>query len=662
MVDRLNAYRFDLLTLAVFCAIAPHLVRLPIWLSGGMIALLALRWTSRRHSPHQDRFPWWLRLPLTMLLPLALVAQYGTLFGREPGSALAAGMLVLKLCESEQPRDVRSAVTFGSFLLVAALLFEQALTATTIVAAGLVPQLMALRALQPDAVVASRKRLQRDAGLVLRMLMAAVPLASTTFLFLPRLGTPLWGAPELEQGKTGIGDDMHPGRLTELLVDDSPAFRVEFDAVAPPPEHRYWRAGVLWRYDGTRWYSAPGDANGVSTFLALSSPIGYEVSLEPTHQRKLPVLDLPFALPEDTLHNGDFVVLSRSDVTTLRRYHVSSVLDYRIEDLEPTQRSRALTLPTGFNPRAIQLAQQWRAIAQHDDDVIQSALALFNKHFSYTLNAPPIGRNAMDDFLFETRAGYCEHFSSAFTVLMRAAGIPARVVIGYQGGFWNPLGNYLVVRQSDAHAWSEVWLDAHGWVRIDPTGAVSPERVQHGAQAANAGDKPWYGAGWLVSLRNRWDIVNRFWNEAVVRFDTLRQAGLLTPFGVSRVEPRELAIALGLSTGGIAIAALLWALRRGRRHHDALDQGYALLCDMLAARGLLHPANEGPRAFGERAMHAFPAAERELKALFSRYVSLRYASTSPTPEAVSTFNQAVHALRRQQRMLGSGTVKPHHAS
>lgn len=662
MVDRLDTYRFDLLTFAVFCAIAPHLVRLPIWLGGSMIALIALRWASRRRRPQQGRFPWWLRLPLTILLPLALIAQCGTLFGREPGSALAAGMLVLKLCESEQSRDVRSAVTFGSFLLMAALLFAQNLVATVVVALGLVPQFMALRALQPDADIAPRERMRRDAGLAVRVLAAAMPLAAAAFLFLPRLGSPLWGTPELEQGKTGIGDDMHPGGLTDLLIDDSPAFRVTFDAAPPTPQHRYWRAGVLWRYDGARWYSAHGDADDANTFIALSAPVSYEISLEPTRQRKLPVLDLPLAPPEDAMRNGDFVVSSRSDVTVLHRYRATSALDYRIERLDSIHRDRALLLPTGFNPRAALLAQQWRATARRDEDVIQAALALFRENFSYTLNAPPIGRDAMDDFLFETRAGYCEHFSSAFTVLMRAAGIPARIVIGYQGGYWNPLGNYLVVRQSDAHAWSEVWLDGRGWVRIDPTGAVSPERVQSGAQSANAGGKPWYGADWVVNLRNRWDVVNRFWNEAIVRFDALRQADLLTSFGVQRAEARELAIALGLSTGIVVLAALLWTLRRERGHGDALDRSYALLCATLAARGLPRRVDEGPRAFAERAAQAFPAAERPLNALFARYATLRYANAAPPPDVVAAFGSDVRTLWRRRHTLGSATVKPHHPS
>src|SRR6185437_15769255 len=216
--------------------------------------------------------------------------------------------------------------------------------------------------------------------------------------------------------------------------------------------------------------------------------------------------------------------------------------------------------------------------------IVQAALALFHDGgFRYTLAPAPLGRDAMDDFLFDTREGFCEHYSSAFTVLMRAAGIPARVVTGYQGGYWNALGGYLLVRNSDAHAWSEVWLAGHGWVRVDPTAAVRPQRISMGAAAA-PGQLPWYQSGWLQSMRNRWDIVNRWWNLGVNGFDALRQRGLLKPFGIRDTDPSTLALLLAWrGCGGGANRKTLRAPRcanwnaswRGRAWHDwpAKDRG-----------------------------------------------------------------------------------------
>jgi hypothetical protein len=310
-------------------------------------------------------------------------------------------------------------------------------------------------------------------------------------------------------------------------------------------------------------------------------------------------------------------------------------------------RRAALALPEGFNPRTVALAQQWRASARDDAEVVRDALDLFHQKFSYTLNAPLLGRDAMDDFLFETRAGFCEHFASAFTVLMRAAGIPARVVIGYQGGYWNALGNYLVVRQSDAHAWSEIWLDGRGWVRVDPTGAVSPQRVQLGAQEANAAGKPWYGAEWLVAVRNRWDVVNRLWNEAVVRFDSLRQSGLLTPFGVKKADAQNLGLAL-LACALVFIGAVLWwTFRHEPETGDPLDRAWQRFCRSLARRGLRRAPSEGPRDYAARALTCWPQARAELEPLFDAYVALRYAQADPGPEAVAGFRRQVREFRRR---------------
>lgn len=654
-MTRLDRHAFDLLGLTVAGAVAAHAAHLPAWLNLAMLALLTLRWLQRRLRPDRGGFPWWVRLPLTLALPLAVIAQYGNLFGRDPGSALAAGMLVLKLSESERPRDARSAVTFASFLLMAALLFDQSLAGTLLVALGLVPPFATLRALERDEdAVAGFALARRELAAAGLLLLAALPLGLAAFLFLPRLSSPLWGAPGQTQERTGVGDDMSPGSLTDLLIDDSPAFRVSFDAGAPPrADQRYWRGKVLWDYDGAVWRgqgSAPLGADE-QPLQRRSAPLRYEVALEPTRQRKLFVLDMPLAAPEGARLDRDLTLSVGRPIEELRTYRAEAVLDYRLDGLTPARRRQALELPSGFNPRAQELARGWRSAAHEDMDVVRAALTLFHDRFSYTLSAPPLGRDAMDDFLFDTRAGFCEHYASAFTVLMRAAGIPARVVIGYQGGYWNDFGRYLVVRQSDAHAWSEIWLDDRGWVRVDPTAAISPQRVQLGAQAANGAGKPWYGAGWWLALRNRWDLANRLWNNAVLRFDSLRQGRLLQPFGVDRAGLRELGLALLLSSGLVIGAALAWALRRERARGDALDRAWTRLGRALARRGLPRGSNEGPQDYVERAVSAWPQARAELQNLGRRYIALRYACTQAAPADVEEFSRAVRDFVSRARAL-----------
>src|SRR5690606_12261507 len=254
------------------------------------------------------------------------------------------------------------------------------------------------------------------------------------------------------------------------------------------------------------------------------TPFSYTVTLEPHEKRWLVALDLPAKLVPNSRFTADYQMLALRPVRQRTRYEMTSHTDYRLgyEGLSPYERLRALQLPDGYNWRARALAENLKAAAQDDEDMVKIVLALFrNQPFTYTLTPPLLGDNPVDDFLFNTRSGFCEHYASAFTFLMRAAGIPARVVTGYQGGEVNPIGNYMIVRQSEAHAWSEVWLEGQGWKRVDPTAAVSPQRVESGIAAAVPASDPLPafvrgGAEWLRNLRFTWDSFATTWNQWVL--------------------------------------------------------------------------------------------------------------------------------------------------
>ena len=415
--------------------------------------------------------------------------------------------------------------------------------------------------------------------------------------------------------------------MGELFLDDSAAFRVSFDSgAAPPPAQRYWRGVVLWRYDGRTWSRAGGMIlrPDQQPLQALAPEIAYEVTLEPSQQRWLYALDLPTSDTDNQTRDEDYTLSAARPLTKLTQYRLRSSPVYRLDGLDSQQRQRALRLPADFNPRTIALGRQWAQ--QYDDPkrIVQAALELIRQEFSYTLSPPPLGRQAMDDFLFETRAGYCEYFASAFAVLMRAAGVPTRVVLGYQGGYWNSTGGYMVVRQSDAHAWNEVWLDGRGWVRVDPTAAVRPERVELGSGAANSAYASWYGREWLLGLRNRWDIANRLWTQAVVGFDELTQRGLLRGVGIEEADWRQLGLTFALSMGLLAALGLWWATRRERVEGDAVDRAYARLCTRLARHGLGRLDTEGPADYLRRLLRQWPHARDDLEPLFARYAQLRY--------------------------------------
>ncbi|MBS0569740.1 MAG: DUF3488 domain-containing transglutaminase family protein [Proteobacteria bacterium] len=637
----LSPLQFRLTAAGVLAAVLPHLAHLPWLISGLVLALIALRWLQRGRGG--KRLPAWVKLPLVLLFPVLIVLHYGNLFGREPGSALACAMLALKLLETENRRDARAAICFSAFVLMSALLFDTGLAITLVLCCVLVVLFAALRALESP-----RTQLAADVRTAAFALVGALPLAMCVFVFFPRLASPLWGAPSDTTARTGLGERMAPGTMQELLIDDSPAFRVVFDGTPPRRQDLYWRGPVLWYFDGSawsrpEWLAAPRDDGEVRV---LGPRIGYEVTLQPSARHWLLALDVPLGAPAGAVRGADMSLVSRARVDDPTRYRMVSAPAYELEPtLNPLHRRVALQLPPGFDPQARALAQRW-----HDEFngnanlIIRAALDQFHEKFTYTLNAPLLGRNSVDDFLFDTQRGFCEHYASAFTFLMRAAGIPARVVTGYQGGYFNRLGAYWVVRQSDAHAWSEVWLEGHGWVRVDPTAAVSPQRVQIGAGAAAGASAPWYQARWLMEWRNRLDLVNQLWNDAIVQFNALRQQSLLTPFGINQADYPQLMAAMVLAASVLLGLFAWWVLRASPRAGDRLDSAYQLLRRKLARAGASPDATDGPLTLAARMALLLPGDAAVQRAL-AAYVGLRYACALPAPEQIRTFARSVRALR-----------------
>ncbi len=637
----LGARAFDLLCLTVLVVLTAHTPHLPVWFSGALVLVLGLRWWQRRK--YGGRAPLYLKLPLIALLSAAVIFHYGTLFGREPGAALAVGLLVLKLLETEATRDARVGAAFACFALMTALLFDQGMLATLLVALGLLPALATLRALEPAHGTAS---LPRELLPALGLLGVSLPLALLAFLLLPRLSSPLWGAPNPPQAQTGLSDDMAPGDFFDLLTDDRPAMRVSFTGVPPATNRRYFRAYVMSSFDGRRW-SHLDELDQQPPEIEHGDAIDYTISLEASGQRALPALDVPLEAPAQALLGPHRELLANRPINDTIVYSVRSALSYRLQpQLSEAGRQLGLQLPAGFNPRALALAARWREqYGPNDAAVIKAALSLFHDGgFNYTLSPAPLGRDSVDDFLFATHEGFCQHYASAFTVLMRAAGIPARVVTGYQGGYWNALGNYLLVRQSDAHAWSEVWLPELGWTRVDPTAAVRPERVNLGAAGASGAASAWSPNGWWLDLRNHWDIVNRWWNQGVIGFDALRQHGLLTPFGLRDTDPGTLGLLLAIVGTLFAAMGLAWALWT-RPPADPLRAAMQSLERRLAAVDVARRHSEGPQHFFSRAARALPAQRVELDRLMRTYLELRYAYDEPPANLVKNFRQAVQHFR-----------------
>jgi transglutaminase-like putative cysteine protease len=586
----------------------------------------------------------------------AVFAHYGTLLGREPGVALLVLFLGLKLMEMRARRDLFVVIFLCFFLLLTAFFHSQSMLTGALTALAVLALLAAMLTMQFGEREQPVARRFRTAG---TLLLQAMPIAVLLFLLFPRVQGPLWGLPDdARSGGTGLSESMSPGQISNLTQSEAIAFRVLFEDDAPPPAGMYWRGPVFGEFDGRTW--KPLGRTGAPLPLASvqgdpASTLRYTVTLEPNDRPWLFALEAPVRV--DQLPSGgallmpDMLLMSRVPVTQRLRYRLESQTDYRFGLNETPESLRNwLRLPEGFNPRTRELARRWREEASPADAPqahLQRALAMFGSPpFRYTLRPPLLGRDGVDEFLFESRAGFCEHYAGALVVLMRELGIPARVVTGYQGAERNPVDGYWVVRQADAHAWAEVWLEGRGWVRVDPTAAIAPERIERGSRAFRpAGQVAGLDLPLLDSLRFNFEALGNAWSQWVLSYDHARQRRLLERLGFDldwQGLIGLLAAGLALLIGGVALLTL-----HPRRAKDPVERCYAEFCQRLAAAGVDRAPHETSHRLLERAERSLPpeAAERA-RAIVALYNLLRYGSDAPARgERVRHLRSLVHAFR-----------------
>jgi transglutaminase-like putative cysteine protease len=620
-LDR-NARTWTLASAAL--ALLPLLLQLPPMLATviAVAALLTAALSWRRVLP----------MPVRVLLVLGMLAaivwQMGLVRpGRDTGCALLAAMLAIKSSELRSLRDARSLLGFALFSPFAAFLLDQGPLTTLLAALAGLCALLALQRLAQGEGHADALPLRGQLKGVGRLLALGLPLALASFWLFPRLSTPLWGVPERAVSTPGLSDSMEPGQWLDLMADDTPALRVQFFGAVPDPDQRYWRGPVLTDFDGRRWTRDRARTQRPPAIVdAGARGWDYQIDYEPTDRRQLVALDLPTRAPEGSTLDADMSLLSDRTLSALSRWRLHSAPPQHFDSaLHPYLRRAALQLPAGFNPRTATLARQWRQEAgSNDEAVVRRALQWITTDFSYTLDTPVAGRDPIDEFLFGYKAGFCEHFSSAFVVLMRNAGIPARVVTGFAGGTRNRVGDYWVVRRMDAHAWAEVWLPQRGWVRVDPTAAVAPERILDTlddrllAEAGNPLQQRW------LQLGQMGDWLRRGWNDLVLSFDARRQQQLFKPLGLDDLKPGQLLSGFVMA----ALAAVLWMawlLARGERERDPLLRAWHRLGRRYARLGLAREPHE-PALLWARRVHA-RRPDPALLALSQRFADARYAGT-----------------------------------
>lgn len=656
------------LLLAYAAVVLPLISLLPVWMLPG--AVLCLLWRIQVHRALW-RFPSRLVKYLVAGTGAAgLVAEYGRLTGLEPMIALLVLGFALKLLEMHQRRDALL-VIYLSFLLTATqLLLDQSIVTALYAIVCLLLSCTALMGLNQTQGYRFPLRSLAQAS---RILLQSIPFMLLLFLLMPRLGA-LWSVPlQQSAAKTGMSDSMSPGDISRLIQSDALVMRATFEGALPEPKDRYWRALIFSAFDGRTWSRLRGFGPGSSfqpvwwygdealatALPETGQPLEYEVILEPTQENWLYALMLAVPASADVGLTRDHRLVRRTPVINRTLYRVRSVVD-SLQPIEPQisawQRRLETRLPEGFNPKAVALAQEWREESADDLAYIRRVLDWFNRDFRYTLQPPALGRDTVDDFLFDTQAGFCEHFAGSFTFMMRAANIPARVVVGYQGGELNPYRNYLSVYQFDAHAWSEVWLPGEGWKRVDPTAAVAPERIEQGSsQLRNErdflADSPlsllrYQHIRWLNNLRLQFDQAEYFWHRSVLGYGRIDQEALFRRW-LGGLEPWRIGAAF-LAALTLILLPLAWRLWRQNRapRADVSLVAYRTFCRKLQPLGLVRKPREAPGAFAQRVAGARPDLAQASETITRLFEEISYQQSV---EKEAQLSASVRAFRPKRK-------------
>lgn len=622
---------------AMVFVVAPHMERLPYWVGIFFVAIVAWRaWISWAAIHFPSRL---LVVAVTLAASVGTFLQYGRITGREAGVTLLIVMAALKLLEMRTPREVVLSIYLGFFLVLTNFLFSQSIPLGVYMLACVWIFIGTLVGFNRVGRAPTFKERMRPAG---ALLLQALPLMAAFFILFPRVHGPLWALPQdAHSGSSGLSEAMTPGNIAELIKSDAVAFRVHFLGERPPYLLLYWRGPVLTEFDGATWRMAPVIPSGALHYAVARNATRYVVTMEPSNKNWLFALDVPAAVPPNAYSLVDLQLRSRRPGDERRRYEMTSWLDYRYgEDAGPLSLKWATRFDETRNPRTVALGRQWARENPDPHAILDRAIQLYNREFTYTLDPPLLDpRDPYDDFLFHSKRGFCEHYAGSFALLMRAAGIPARVVTGYQGGEVNPFNQELIVRQADAHAWTEVWIRGEGWVRVDPTAAVSPLRVEEGVNAALgpigmmssiiAADR----FGLLADLSYGWQMLNSQWDQWVVGYNVERQRQFFADMGFPSVDWRTLGLWLVVATflvGSVVTAGLLMRERPARREASLVAWDH--YCRKLAAAGIARAPHEGPMDFLQRVKVLRPECSVDAEEITRRYVRARYGDGATREE------------------------------
>lgn len=630
------------------------MLRLPLWVSVWAVAILAFAiFRHRRNVPPVSEQ---MRRVLA-ICSVGVTILYFALQGLnlDAGVAVVVMMCSFKALELRTKRDAFSAIVLSLFILMFELLHGGGLFSSAY-AFGVCFTIIA-GLIQLNAPMLGFRAAAREA---LRLVAPAIPIMIVLFIIFPRLPAGLFGIRSPGQ-QSGFSDTLKPGDLSSIALNTDVAFRVDF-AGSPPPQHKlYWRGLVLWIFDGEQWKQAERVPEGVQPFFG-ENLVKYTLQMEPHGEFWVFALDMPLAGSAGASIRADFTIQSMFRLSGRRRLFLSAFTTYNTGNLLHGERDVALQLPRSGNAKTRAMAEQWAKETAHHKDIVLRMLDYFReKPFYYTLNPVPTegeqAKNAIDEFLFENRKGFCAHYASAFTFFMRAAGVPARLVVGYQGGVRNPVAGYYIVRQSEAHAWCEVWLEGQGWVRIDPTAAIAPERIEQGLlQALGAqGNQRFLDADRYSGFARSWrgasiwlDTGSYYWGRYVLDYSFWRQRGILADLGLnpgalsSWFKAGAVGVLVLAATIAVVYFVLSWLLSRSDR--SLVVREYELFCNRMARIGLERAPFEGPKDYAARIEQSRPDLAEQCEQILHLYAEQRYGKFAG-PELFRRLRKMVRAFR-----------------
>lgn len=657
-----------LLAVMLLLVLAPHLSQVSFIILGFIFSILCL------YSLHSlgiiSRPGRLLRFSLFIIALVLLVMNYGLIFSQQASLSLLSIMLCLKLLEIRHDQDRRNIfliLFLAYFILIIHFLQSQDILLSLYVLLNMVLLSLMLSAFNrlPQAPLPLKNNLL----LISRLLLKSLPIAIILFVFFPRIPGPIWSLPDDDNSATtGISDKMFPGSVTELSDSNSIAFRVDFQGKPPPAHKLYWRGPVLSHTDGFLWSqekTQPLGNNFSKMIVNTGDEVSYTVTLEPHQQKWLFALEMPMQIYGDTIKgfylSRDMQLLNKTNILQLTQYRITSVTSFQFKQITDNERLNALQFPQQSNPQTYQLGKKWQQQFNSAAQIISAGLNYFREQpFYYTKSPDPMVENPSDQFLFDKQRGFCEHYASSFVLLMRAAGVPARVVTGYQGIEKNDVGNYYIVRQSNAHAWAEVWLDNTGWLRIDPTGEIPAERIEADIfqnnfnqlrfSTLNLPDIAQLSAQQKTALYQAYrqlqqsvDNLKHQWNNWILGYDHSRQNLLLSLLGF-KADWQSLIILLVSSMGGLMLIFYLTAFVRNNRQSDPVYKYYQILINKLNKAGLSVSLSEGPEAVRQQAIKYFPRQAQSISSVIHNYIQIRYAGQTDK-NLSKTFISAVKQLK-----------------